>query len=391
MEPTNNPTSTSNPTSGPVPGAMSSPSPVPASTSGVDQDFVSMGTPAAGGTAATPSASGAGSAMPNMGATPSPVSSTPVNPVAQPGVGTNPVYQPGQNIGVAATDPIMMPEPAPEPDPVEEELKAPMKAAEPVPGSIGSAVSMPSGGVSDGDNGATMPAENPFAAAPKANTPSVSFTDPATQPDVNSSMQGAAPVPTKKKTDKKTLIILIAVALVVVVILAIVLIMQLVGGGDSGKAVNPPAIAENTDNDPENSPENNPSGGGGAGSDELIESTLSCTRSMTAEELLSYNGAVSGTVSVTANFVDEYLDTLSLSKSVMYGDGAAANTDEIAANGTMTDGAVQVSSQQIDAAGLKTGGGVDFELTTEVDGEDGLMLNSVQANYENLAYICEVL
>ena len=66
----------------------------------------------------------------------------PVNPIINP-TPVNPVFQPSGSNGVAATDPITMPEPAPLTDPVEEELKAPMNAAAPVPGSIGSAVSGP--------------------------------------------------------------------------------------------------------------------------------------------------------------------------------------------------------------------------------------------------------
>lgn len=44
---------------------------------------------------------------------------------------------------IAATEPITEPDPIPEPDPVELELNAPFQAAAPVPGSIGSAVSVP--------------------------------------------------------------------------------------------------------------------------------------------------------------------------------------------------------------------------------------------------------
>ena len=54
----------------------------------------------------------------------------------------NPVYTPGDNVMVGETDPITVPNPPKAPDPIEEELKAPMQAAAPVPGSIGSAISM---------------------------------------------------------------------------------------------------------------------------------------------------------------------------------------------------------------------------------------------------------
>ena len=65
---------------------------------------------------------------------------------------------------MGAIDPITMPDKPKAPDPVEEELKAPMVAAPPVPGSIGSAVSMPS------DQGAKVATnqnlEEIFGAAP---------------------------------------------------------------------------------------------------------------------------------------------------------------------------------------------------------------------------------
>lgn len=123
---------------------------------------------------------------------------------------------------MADTDPIMMPDPVTQPDPVEEELKAPMKAAGPVPGSIGSAVSMPASEAAPAPVG-DLP-DNPA----QPNTPSVAFNDPATQPT------GPAMTPSgvqpAKKTNKTTLTVLIAVAAVIVIALAVVLVMSLTGG-----------------------------------------------------------------------------------------------------------------------------------------------------------------
>ena len=115
-----------------------------------------------------------------MPAAANPVVQPPVNPVVNPAVSAsvNPVFQPGNLNGVAATDPIMMPEPAPAPDPIEEELKAPMKAAGPVPGSIGSAVSGP-------EAAEPMPVNDSAFVAPAGSPQSVSFTDPAAQPEMN--------------------------------------------------------------------------------------------------------------------------------------------------------------------------------------------------------------
>ena len=152
----------------------------------------------------------------------------PVEPVATNPTPANPVFQPSQDdsLKMAATDPIMMPEKAPEPDPVEEELKAPMKAAGPVPGSIGSAVSMPADGAVTEQ---PAPANgNPFDNNPQPATPSVAFNDPAKQAE--NPMAGNTVNSGGKKMDKKTLIILAAVASVVILVLVIVLIMSLMGG-----------------------------------------------------------------------------------------------------------------------------------------------------------------
>ena len=145
-----------------------------------------------------------------------PTAPTTSEPVATPTISeiptpVSPVFQPG-NPMVGATDPITMPNPPKEPDPIEEELKAPMKAAGPVPGSIGSAISMPSEQVPAG------------AASQMGPVPNVAFNDPATQ---QATQQGVPMAPAKKKMDKKTLIMLCALAGVVVVALAVVLVMQM--------------------------------------------------------------------------------------------------------------------------------------------------------------------
>lgn len=114
---------------------------------------------------------------------------------------------------LGATDPLTMPAPPKAPDPVEVELNAPFKAAGPVPGSIGSAISMP------GD--------------PNQQVPNVAFNDPAMMAP-NSSM-----MPKKKswsarlgmdggkKMDKKTMIIIGAIAAVVVVAIVAVVMSAL--------------------------------------------------------------------------------------------------------------------------------------------------------------------
>ncbi len=211
--------------------------------------------PAGPATPAAPvSPMGGAAPVPAMPASPA-APAAPVSPVAQPNADvanatlnppTNPVVTPGANpaAGAAAvggtmsmnqmfqsqpasaagvfaeTTAISVPEGPKPPDPVEEELKAPMKAAQPVPGSIGSAVSMPAGG------------------AGMAQPQNVAFNDPA-QGGVNP-MTANAPVANKKpsfldrmatktKTSKKTLIALTVVVGLIVVLLIVVLIMMATG------------------------------------------------------------------------------------------------------------------------------------------------------------------
>lgn len=126
-----------------------------------------------------------------------PVSSEPLVP-SEPPVSAEPLVMPD----LGAMDPITMPTPPKTPDPVEEELKAPLKAAEPVPGSIGSAIS--------------VPAEN--GVRPNAQTPSVAFNDPAMQNKM--AVEKNDP---KKKVGTNTWILLAALAVIIIVILAVVL------------------------------------------------------------------------------------------------------------------------------------------------------------------------
>jgi flagellar basal body-associated protein FliL len=263
---------------------------------------------------------------------------SPVQPVAPEVVinpAVNPVYQPTNN-GVKATDPIMMPEPAPAPDPIEEELKAPMKAAAPVPGSIGSAVS---------------------------GTPNVAFNDPATMPDVNPMTQQMG-VPAKAKSSKTTLIVLIIVALLIVVALGVVLFLQLnpgngssSGDGGSGSTPTPTPVPEET------------------------KEVLSCSRSMTADEIAVITNAVSGTVKVETEYDDDdELETVSMVKYVVY------SSDD----GT-TNEPVEFESRKAKVKDLKQTTALMYDLPVTEEGELKLSLEDIQTNYESLDYTCETL
>ncbi len=162
--------------------------------------------------------------MPNPVVSPNPAPIAPGAQTVAPG-GTMSMSQmfqpqsPAAQVGVFdETTAISAPEGPKAPDPVEEELKAPFKAAAPVPGSIGSAVSVPS------EPGSPQ---------------SVAFNDPANAGN-NLMTTNTAPAAKKNsildklmaktKMDKRTLILLIAVAATIVVLLIVVLIMLATGG-----------------------------------------------------------------------------------------------------------------------------------------------------------------
>ena len=173
------------------------------------------------------------SAMPEMPAPVAPVVNptnsnpepvAPVAPETPEAAPTATTFQATDNPMLGATDPIMMPNPPKAPDPVEEELKAPMKAADPVPGSIGSAISMPSE--------QPVAPEAAVAGQPQmGQVPSVAFNDPAAAQ--GQTMQQNAPAAAAKSKnpfknlDKKSLIMLCAIAGIVVVALIIVLVSMM--------------------------------------------------------------------------------------------------------------------------------------------------------------------
>ena len=350
MDPTTNPTPNPNPT--PAPAAPAAPAPA---------------APAGPAPAAAPSPTPATAAS---GMTTPPVNPV-INPVVSPSGAPAPVGNPAmQSEGLAATDPIMMPEPAPAPDPVEEELKAPMKAAEPVPGSIGSAVSGPAAGAA----AEPAPAANPFVSNDKQ-TPNVAFNDPATQPDV---ANGAPMAPAKKKTNKTTLIALIIVAAMIVIALGAVLAIQLLGdqGGSSGGSTpnTQVTIDENTSSNATDEMED----------EKIVDTTsgaISCTRNMTTAEIAKLNDAASGTISVSAEFDDDNMLTkIVLTEMVTYTDEDAVSNEPVenAVHEALAD---ELTPESADV----------YFLPTDSTGALDLSKSSIQANYESLDFVCEVL
>ena len=334
MDPTNNPT----PTPTPEPGAAPAPEPpVPP--------------------------------IPEPGAAPAP---EPVNPVINPGAGSapvNPVFQPGESDGLAATDPIMQPEAPKEPDPVEEELKAPMKAAGPVPGSIGSAVSGPQSEAEE----APLPADNPFAdSGAPAKTPSVSFNDPATE-------QGGANAPAGKKNNKTVMIILCVVLALIIIGLGVFLFFQLTGSSNSNSSSSNNNNGGNSEvviDDGGDEDGNGSEGGNGGGSSTPVSSesgTLTCTQEIAAGEVVKGDESSTGLTTVTVEFEDKYLSTISLVRT--------ASGDE----------EKEVEKYEATASELDDDSALVYGLTAkDSNGDLDLSIDAVKANDEKLDLVCEV-
>ncbi len=282
---------------------------------------------------------------------PTPVTA-PVNPIINPGVSLP------QN-GVGATDAILRPEPVPEPDPVEEELKAPMRAAAPAPGSIGSAVSGPTsdlGNLSD-------------------QTPSVSFNDPATEPDLINSSE-----PTQgknaKKTNSKTLIVLIIIAAMVVIALGAVLVMQFLLPTltpSSGSASNVNNAIVNPDQNTNNSSNTSESS-------TTSSTKLSCTKVTSTEVAEADTEGASSTTKITANFSGDKLVTIA--SEITTGNNAEGESD-------MSEELSTVKTSN--AADLTAESAASYNLPVDENGEIDLTKSGIQKNYELLDFVCEVL
>ena len=296
MDPTNNPTPTPSPAPAPEPTPAPAPAPEAPAAPVPPEPPVAPEAPAA---PVPPEPAGPVNPVP------------PVNPVVTP-TGANPVFQPN---GVAATDPIMMPEQPKAPDPIEEELKAPMKAAAPVPGSIGSAVSGPEGVPAE------TPADNPFAGNPQ--TPSVSFNDPATQPDPNAKPGTPAG---KKKTSKNTMIALVIVAAMIVIALVGVLIFTFMGDSSSGSGGSQSGNSNSSQNANNNSNSNSNSSSNSANSNSNnnsnnntntkteVNASVVCTASM-----ISDDGTVDAEITYT--IANNKLTTIDTKSTMKIGDG----------------------------------------------------------------------
>lgn len=274
--------------------------------------------------------------------TPIPTQPTPSAPVIPPA--TNPIHHPTNNPHtIAATEPIAEPEPAPEPDPIAEALKEPFIPAPPVPGSIGSAVSVPK--VEPTSTPPTplpptpLPSTQPLPSMPSSQLPPNSQSlqpqtpptpqpqAPSTPPDTQAPIQSAGstnpsqssdfssspfprPQPTPsvafnnpifestKKHNKTIIIILCAIIGVVLLSLIIIFIVQ--------------ALNQTDAKDTKTSTETK------------TRTTLTCDRAYSEEELKQFNYATSATVAFNILFNNEQAKNFKKTLSIEYPDAFIA-------------------------------------------------------------------
>lgn len=347
MDPNNNFSSTPNPVPNQVPEPAANPGAQPAESPVANPVANPIGTTPVG---ASPIAN------------PAPVQATAASGMT--GAPVNPIITPAGASRMDATEPILRPEPAPAPDPVKEELNAPMVAAAPVPGSIGSAVS--------GQANST-PMDGGFINDRR--TPNVAFNDPAMQPDP--ATQASAPAKTPaKKSSKPVLITLIVVALVIVAVLVVMLVMQLTSNSTSGSSTaNTPTVVDVDDDEEEAKDTADATDDETAADADTDVVTVKCFRAMTAAELANYTGAVSGTVSVKGVYdADSALTQVEKKESVMY-EGAADLSEE--------------KNLEILASELTATTAEEYDLPVDKEGEIDLNLGGNESNWKELGYTCE--
>ena len=166
---------------------------------------------------------------------------------------------------------------------------------------------------------------NPFANTADKQTPSVSFTDPMTEPEPNTSEPVATPVTaSKKKSSKTTLIILSVIAFIVAVALAVVLVMELMGVGpfatnNNSEQTSSQSQDSGSTNSSSSNSESGSSGYNDVNNDTEVnpgEDTIVCTATEegTTEDGNSYNSAVT----MTLYFTDDSFSRVSVRTETIF-------------------------------------------------------------------------
>ncbi len=355
MDPNNNFSSTPNPVSGAMPNPAVNPGTSSASESVANPMPVNAGINPAVEPAVNPVANPAL----NPAINPAPVQATAASGMTETPV--NPIITPAGAGKMNATEPILRPEPAPAPDPVKEELNAPMVAAAPAPGSIGSAVSGQAS--AEPTNGGFMN---------ERRTPNVAFNDPATQPDPATQNPAPAKAPAKKSS-KPVLITLVVVALAIVAVLVVMLVMQLTSG-DTGSAstANTPTVVDVDDDEEEKKDADDATD---ETTDGAMAMTVKCYRAMTVAELANYANATSGTVNIEGTYDEnDALVQVSRTEVVLYTDSTDPSEEK---------------STEVLAEKLTAESAVEYELPVDKEGGVDLNLGGNKTNWTELGYTCE--
>ena len=394
MDPTNSSISTSNPVPGPtpVPGPSPvppvtpsapvppvppvdlnepvSPTPVPSPTvPPVETPVVPPVAPEAGGEIATPGAEQPIDAV-----------ETTTPPAAESAVGNDfatpvpPIARPTNIDGINST-------------PVVESNNMPPVGAEDVSAEPASAPGAANGQSIDG-----ILSGNAFATP--ANTPSVSFADPAAQPEANNNVDASQPASAmpKKKSNKAVLIALSVIAFVVAAVLGVVLVMMLnewgpFGSGNSGgnnvveTGDNGNNNGGNGDKDDDGSGDEDNTGGGENGDDGGAvvnpgEDTIVCT--MVQDDTSSDGETGTSTITMTLYFANNNFSRVSL---------RGETTSE-------SSTAPVVTTMDMSAAELLEMGGIDWEEAGIRPNDDGSVaatkdqvMSALSSSYDGMTCI----
>lgn len=269
------------------------------------------------------------------------------------GMGTQPNPYLTDNIvpSMNDTEPITERDPLPEPDPIAEALKAPIQAAAPVPGSIGSNTSVKK---------------------------SKKSKDAAQQVVV---------APAKKRNP--VLIALIIISILAIIGLAVVLLLQLYPdlfnfGSSSQQQQKPsqPSVS--------------------------VTESLSCERTLKSSELLNYSNAISGIETFTIDYADKEISKVISGFELKYENTSNANigsdklrsdyvnsfkrldytTDPFKSNYSIADNVLTVlheaTGSEINETNMEL-----FNLTIAKDGTINTPIDTVKSTYTKLNFTCK--
>ena len=326
MDPANNPSTNNNPASGAAPStppAVNPLQPTPAASA----------PPAAGTPASVPPVSAATPGAPQM-----PSMTEALNMVAADSAAQAPAVPPVPNVapqgtatamgGVVASapaSPVVPPAAVPVEPPVDavqdevvETLSVASEKVKPMPAAP---IARPTN--IDGINSARMPkmpaaaapgrsaAPNPFIDTTSKQTPSVSFTDPMTEPEKDTTEPMTTPIAAskKKKSSKTVLIVLSVIAFLAAVALAGVLVMELMGVGpfakndNSGQTSSQLQSSDSTNGNSSNSGSNNGGSSSNSGSNSTSGGGTGASANATPGSIVCNTTKVENGITMDSEFI----------------------------------------------------------------------------------------